>query len=68
MHHIILHLCMIIKCKDPHLYFSCSVYVGLKIKMDARKKFVGLLFKCNFYYSCNVAVPLQPMVAPTQPP
>ena len=59
---------MIIKCNDPHLYFSCSVYVGLKIKMDAKKKFGGSLCKCNFDYSWNVAVPMRPVVAPTQPP
>ena len=52
----------------PHLYISCSVYVGFKIKMDARIKFVGLLCNCNFHYSWNVAVPLQPMGTPTQPP
>ena len=48
MHHIILYLCMIIKCKDPHLYISCSEYVEFKSKMDARKKSVGSLCKCTF--------------------
>lgn len=48
MYHIVLYLCTIIKCKDSVSYFSCVVYVGLKISMDARKIFVGSLCRYTF--------------------